>query len=199
MWWSTWPQAIWALAAWGERHGCLSWEGGSIPSPTKEPPGQKALSGLAYAVSAIHAFAGEADPDIFEVEGTTAAQKSHRIPICEPCGIFVPACSFGRRRAAGPHLADAYPISIHSVRVGIDRWYPARRPPSPSNFNPRPPCGNRRVSEKQMSSDIGFQSTIPIGRRPSPSLTFCFLVRFQSTPSLRTETANLHNIFGAFI
>ena len=82
------PYGLWRRG--GERHGCLSWEGGiRYLLPPKEPPGQKDLYGLAYAVSAIHAFAGEADPDVFEVEGTTAAQKSHRVPIFEPCGIFV--------------------------------------------------------------------------------------------------------------
>ena len=60
-----------------------------------------------------------------------------------------------------PGRLEALPISIHAPRVGCD---PPGRPAMlwTCNFNPRTPCGVRRVEQGLMRTCPGFQSTHPV-------------------------------------
>ena len=96
-----------------------------------------------------------------------------------PCG--------GRRRQAVPRNSRRV-ISIHVPRVEDD-WANGHKPRQPKafqstspvwrtttrtgktkqctlNFNPRPPCGGRRLSSPTRTETESFQSTSPVWRTP---------------------------------
>ena len=52
-------------------------------------------------------------------------------------------------------------ISIHAPRVGSDTWLLLLTSTS-SNFNPRSPCGERRMTSFPRASLRSFQSTLPV-------------------------------------
>ena len=58
-------------------------------------------------------------------------------------------------------------ISIHASRVGSDPTTWAIPLPHP-DFNPRSPCGERRLGLKALRSRFIFQSTLPVGGATSP-------------------------------
>ena len=79
-------------------------------------------------------------------------------------------------------------ISIHVLRVEDDRR-PVRNGHYPRDFNPRPPCGGRRVQIQQRKMQENFNPRPPCGGRPTESRTSSHISRFQSTSSVwRTTT-----------
>ena len=79
------------------------------------------------------------------------------------------------------------PISIHAPRAGSD-GNPHRVKECPYDFNPRSPCGERRIAHLGWKCDLLFQSTLPV--RGATLWTQCSMIlfRFQSTLPVRGAT-----------
>ena len=72
--------------------------------------------------------------------------------------------------------ADFIPVSIHAPRVGCDRFpLPGMR--RRHRFNPRTPCGMRRLIPSLPSTCTLFQSTHPVWDATQPSRWAGFTVR----------------------
>ena len=71
-------------------------------------------------------------------------------------------------------------ISIHAPRVGSDRILPALQFLR-YNFNPRSPCGERRVLVNAQCQCVQFQSTLPVWGATPGLLPRVAVFRFQST------------------
>ena len=68
------------------------------------------------------------------------------------------------------HVAHLAAISIHAPRVGSDRPSSASTP-SRANFNPRSPCGERRLKRYGKRLLASFQSTLPVwGATPTSAM-----------------------------
>ena len=67
-------------------------------------------------------------------------------------------------------------ISIHAPRVGSDTAWPGRRS-GPSHFNPRSPCGERRLDAISSNRWSVFQSTLPVW-----GATFLVVLSFVKQP-----------------
>ena len=78
-------------------------------------------------------------------------------------------------------------VSIHAPRAGRDRASRALPKPYPC-FNPRAPCGARRINRKDGDMHIKFQSTRPVRGATRPSSPFPLAVPFQSTRPVRGAT-----------
>ncbi len=89
---------------------------------------------------------------------------------------------------------QAEAISIHAPLAGCDLRKPQPRKPQP-NFNPRTPCGVRRVRCSATRRRTIFQSTHPLrGATPSEELQ-TLPTAFQSTHPLRGATKSEPNTF----
>ena len=102
-----------------------------------------------------------------------------------------PAVSIHAPRA-GRDVAILYAVSylyvsIHAPRAGRDRASRALPKPYPC-FNPRAPCGARRINRKDGDMHIKFQSTRPVRGATRPSSPFPLAVPFQSTRPVRGAT-----------
>ena len=53
-------------------------------------------------------------------------------------------------------------ISIHAPRAGSDAPLSSSYSGTKSNFNPRSPCGERRLSGTSSGAGLAFQSTLPV-------------------------------------
>ena len=79
-------------------------------------------------------------------------------------------------------------ISIHAPRAGGDDNGNNKTTPS-SDFNPRPPCGGRRLRYCTQTAWKKFQSTPPVrGATPTPLVAALNCSIFQSTPPVRGAT-----------
>ena len=90
----------------------------------------------------------------------------------------------------GSWVQKASEISIHAPRAGCDEMMdiPARMQ---SNFNPRTPCGVRRVKMVYVIIIKGFQSTHPVRGATGYVAKIMGAEVFQSTHPVRGATANL--------
>ena len=61
-----------------------------------------------------------------------------------------------------PYQLEHFPISIHAPRVGSDAPCPPGRSTPGGNFNPRSPCGERRLEIRDNQVTELFQSTLPV-------------------------------------
>ena len=95
------------------------------------------------------------------------------------CGISIHAPRVGRdcctRSRCGYHR-----ISIHAPRVGRDQRQ-SRTLDRPCYFNPRAPCGARRVDNPCFTSVLHFNPRAPCGARQTSTRRACTDGRFQST------------------
>ena len=81
-------------------------------------------------------------------------------------------------------------ISIHAPRMGSDLTS-LRRRSSRSNFNPRPPHGERQMQVKVAEANIKFQSTPPAwGATSRRSLGRSFLYDFNPRPRMGSDLAS---------
>ena len=76
-------------------------------------------------------------------------------------GISIHAPRAGRDDGSLNIIAVKLDISIHAPHAGRDRARPARRS-RPTNFNPRAPCGARRIGGFPLIWEQLFQSTRPM-------------------------------------
>ena len=82
-------------------------------------------------------------------------------------------------------------VSIHAPRVGRDLWT-ARPRRWTSSFNPRAPCGARRLFNKTYLGKEQFQSTRPVRGATMRCCTESDTATFQSTRPVRGATGNPH-------
>ena len=145
----------------------------------------------------IHALLAESDP-----------------PIMSPSGMnsnFNPRSPCGERLSGLVVLVKVPGISIHALLaesdLGFCPWQPWSRPisihallaesdPCPmvwsarmEYFNPRSPCGERRLLLLPPNLHTIFQSTLSLRRATVAPYEYVYSFRFQSTLSLRRATA----------
>ena len=88
-------------------------------------------------------------------------------------------------------------ISIHVLRVEDDHPC-APRTEQPAYFNPRPPCGGRRIPRKGTTNKEVFQSTSSVWRTTAPATARCSSAPFQSTSSV-WRTTHLDGILSRYM
>ena len=147
-----------------------------------------------------------------EFQSTPPVRGATRFAVVRPCfGIIFQSTPPVRGATAKALLPGRTgPISIHAPRAGGDTRWPLSRA-SMGNFNPRPPCGGRRVRARNRIWRRNFNPRPPCGGRhlwhvldevaavisihaPRAGGDICgmYLMRlrqlFQSTPPVRGAT-----------
>ena len=137
---------------------------------------------------------------------------------CIARGYFNPRPPCGGRRFSGQDVTVITYISIHAPRVGgDDTGFTQREITRISihaprvggdlclilrligilNFNPRPPCGGRRIPSSLVISLCVFQSTPPVwGATRKASRAIMGAFKFQSTPPVWGATLSLFPSYG---
>ena len=108
--------------------------------------------------------------------------------------ISIHAPRVGGDQRGVPGVPDVGQISIHAPRVGGDVPLRALFHPQ-SDFNPRPPCGGRRVTTGHGASHRDISIHAPrVGGDPSLKTVSQLSSSFQSTPPVwgATSGSNLH-------
>ena len=113
-------------------------------------------------------------------------------------------------------IPESIPISIHAPPAGSD-WMIWPRNSTNSNFNPRSPCGERRIDKQRIYSRVlisihappagsdrllmgmfrssfNFNPRSPCGERPDIIMSLLILLVFQSTLPLRGATTLINDI-----
>ncbi len=83
-------------------------------------------------------------------------------------------------------------ISIHAPLAGSD-FVHFNHPPLPNNFNPRSPCGERRVAFYDFAQATDFNPRSPCGERRVDFSLCLKALEFQSTLPLRGATVKQKN------
>ena len=124
----------------------------------------------------IHAPRVGSDPEIYPT--------NHRLEIFQST---LPV--WGATRYAGKTGKVNDKISIHAPRVGSDKCG-LEAAAQNHHFNPRSPCGERRVRQKNQGYVGKFQSTLPVwGATPGRPRGTASCERFQSTLPVWGATA----------
>ncbi len=88
-------------------------------------------------------------------------------------------------------------VSIHAPRVGSDPQ-DSRHTHLLIGFNPRSPCGERRLTSRGILQAVSFNPRSPCGERPMRNLQPCATSSFQSTLPVWGATIGLHRAGGSF-
>ena len=89
-----------------------------------------------------------------------------------------------------PTTSGTSRISIHAPRVGSDLASRLLRGLE-TNFNPRSPCGERRLTAQEMAAKDAFQSTLPVWGATKCRQSRSRETRFQSTLPVWGATSDL--------
>ena len=149
----------------------------------------------------------------FNPRAPCGARHSRSPPGCRSLSYFNPRAPCGARRYGAREDGDSDGISIHAPRVGRDFiletwtqtagefqstrpvWGATRSRPTASatsmNFNPRAPCGARRVYVSGRRSDVISIHAPRVGRDFHPRNEGFACAAFQSTRPVWGATANL--------
>ena len=87
----------------------------------------------------------------------------------------------------GPSASTWATISIHAPLAGRDASF-AHWSFGTNHFNPRAPCGARRLSRLSRVLVQYFNPRAPCGARPFPQCSYSWIPKFQSTRPLRGAT-----------
>ena len=113
------------------------------------------------------------------------------LPPLRDGGCALPICPFGR--ACLPLISDAPDCTCSPGRLrflgdGHERTVPLRR----GNFNPRAPCGARRIAATRLGMVSNFNPRAPCGARRRKHQGRRDLLSFQSTRPVRGATGLIY-------